>query len=933
MPLQNIFEIDVDIKQKTAIKTTTVTQNDAVVFIFRIFDEGRIYNIQSGTTFTMTATRPDKVTVITEGTVTDENIVDFTLGTTELAVAGKVNTVVQVYDAEGRISTIPFGYYVLNDPSTDYIPSEHEETLIERVLGDGPQVIDDAEQAGDYAQSVADENKTTWLTPVATYEDITTTYVEPNHGDTIMTHTDGKIYRYFNGTWNHTQTYTDSALTSIQNQLSEQKQQDKVLVHGLNVLSSDQPSPVNVEFYGVTRANLLGREGGFYGQGKWNGYLSIDNTVSKLGTNSGLIDNSEGTSSKRATNDTKNKVSGKYVLLGVWAKAKSGNPNIYLKLAGYNADNAWSYTQTKEVTIDSQWKYYYFKVDLTNRTEHDWRTQLEVATYGTQNDIVNFDGLCLYEISQSTYDKIGDLSLIGKDQEYVEKAFPYVSGVQSVVNPVIRVQGQQLFNINNVDLHTNAEVTDPRTIVLNATGAGQTSTIILPAKHSTTYTLSLTHNGWVYIDSVNGTDQVQRHYQESGSQELTFTTSSNANGIKIFMGSSISGAGTYTFSNIMLNLGDEPKPYTDYNPSYLYAYKVNEETGENEPLILAGNDDKKDISYYNFDKRRWEVKREFKTNDVLDGSLDWALSQNGIGYKMFSIPDFVADNSTLTGSQIFVKFDGSLITTSSTIDEYDKGVIYQSTGRLEISVSNVDTGFTDSMYPDEDLIKSYFHGWKYTGDGTTHSWVAITDSTVTSTDILHTSTTKATEEYTPYKLTYQLAEPIVEEVRVEGDLSIQGDAQVEVGSGVVVREKISNSQLKLVNGYYNLNYGADTPSWNYTWLKNKVAKFIGFYEGTEDFTNSWNIYSGSQDTIRGHRAAINEANIDMEKDHYVTYEILDKHDFTTNVNEVVAYYQSSLKSSFQSVVSKQSGIATDQTILKRQMLDVLVRLDALEGTE
>lgn len=147
MPIQDSYDIDVDIKQKTAIKQPTVTQNDAVVFNFRVFDDGRIYNIQSGTTFTMITTRKGKPPVMTEGQATGENTVQFKLGTTELEVVGYVEAVIQVYDAEGRVSTIPFKYEVLNDPSNDYVPSEDEETLIQRVLGDGPQIIEEAEQA------------------------------------------------------------------------------------------------------------------------------------------------------------------------------------------------------------------------------------------------------------------------------------------------------------------------------------------------------------------------------------------------------------------------------------------------------------------------------------------------------------------------------------------------------------------------------------------------------------------------------------------------------------------------------------------------------------------------------------------------------------------------------------------------------------------
>ncbi|MDF1510831.1 cell envelope integrity protein TolA [Robertmurraya sp. DFI.2.37] len=104
----------------------------------------------------MTSTRPDKQAVITVGEVTGINTIRFKLGTTELEVKGKVEAVIQVYDADGRVSTIPFRYEVLNDPTTDYIPSDNEQTLIEQVLGDGPRILADAQQATTDAYEAAE---------------------------------------------------------------------------------------------------------------------------------------------------------------------------------------------------------------------------------------------------------------------------------------------------------------------------------------------------------------------------------------------------------------------------------------------------------------------------------------------------------------------------------------------------------------------------------------------------------------------------------------------------------------------------------------------------------------------------------------------------------------------------------------------------------
>jgi hypothetical protein len=907
--LQNVFEVDLDIKQKTAIKMPTVTQNDTVVFVCRIFDDGRIYNIQSGTTFTMTATRPDKVTVITEGTVTDENIVEFTLGTTELAVAGKVNTVVQVYDAEGRISTIPFGYYVLNDPSTDYIPSEHEETLIERVLGDGPQVIDDAEQAGDYAQSVADENKTTWLTPVATYEDIATTYVEPNHGDTVQVLDTGKIYRYTSGNWAFTQAYSSTQLNAIQNQLSEQEQQTQTLQHGLNVLSSDQASPLKVEFYGETRANLIPN----FNSDNWN--MALNTTVNS--SNKITLEGNEGewNTSHIFVNAKPNT---QYLI-----KVKSGR---YVAVRSATSDG----TESMMVNIDGSLGQTYVKFITpsdTSQLRFNLHNAREAGTFV-------FEDIRLYEISQSTYDKIG-VSLTDAD---VERMFPYVDSVQHVRDPYVKVSGANLLPpFYEWNLHENATVVSPYELRLDATAGYQTSEYFVKVLPNMTYTISIEEltgeDAWFDFGEYNTKEGSSLKWNNNKSKSVTFTTTPTTNFIKVRIGNH-NATGTFTFSQPMLTLGSEPRPFTPKNDSYLYAYKVNEETGENEPLILAGNDDKKDNLFdVNYEIGKAKKRKWFEVDDVLDGSDDWSFEKNFIGFKRVYMPK--PNGAKPTGSfgensTVAVKYNGDIIPNGDSSQQADLQYISGGTSLFYMSISNEDTGFTDAMSPSKDLIKSYFYGYFYRGDGTTHSWRPIGDTDDTRlTTTLPTSPSPTMLDGTiqPYKLTYQLAEPIVEEVRVEGDLSIQGSSQISVGEGVIVREVVTPAYNSGISSY-SINHHSLSSSL----LKYKVDTIISIYKNGE-IDNKWTITANSSFTENGARASISDKDFDSTATYTVTYEILDKHDFTTNLNEVVAHYNSSIKSSFQSVVSKQSDIATDQTILKRQMLDVLVRLDALEGTQ
>jgi parallel beta-helix repeat protein len=204
-----------------------VTQNDAITFVVNVFDDGQPFALDNVETVSFASVRPDRQTVVTPGTKTGTNTVQFDLGTEETRVPGKVEAVVQLYDSEGRVSTISFTYQVLKDPTGDgYIPTANEQTLVETVLNNGPLVIQQAQDAaeyataqGDYAKSVGDQNKTRWLTPVATFADIATTYPNPQHGDTVMTTNDGKIYRYENGQWNWTQAYTDTAIADAQNKI------------------------------------------------------------------------------------------------------------------------------------------------------------------------------------------------------------------------------------------------------------------------------------------------------------------------------------------------------------------------------------------------------------------------------------------------------------------------------------------------------------------------------------------------------------------------------------------------------------------------------------------------------------------------------------------------------------------------------------------
>lgn len=147
MAIQNTFYLDVDIKRDNYVDEPKVTQNDAVTFVLRMTDDGVDYPLAGVSTYTLASLRPDNQSVLTVGTLTGVNEITFELGSTEVSVPGNVKAAIQLYDVDGRVSSIPFTYEVTKDIATGYIPSKEEKTLIELVLGQGPAILAAAQTA------------------------------------------------------------------------------------------------------------------------------------------------------------------------------------------------------------------------------------------------------------------------------------------------------------------------------------------------------------------------------------------------------------------------------------------------------------------------------------------------------------------------------------------------------------------------------------------------------------------------------------------------------------------------------------------------------------------------------------------------------------------------------------------------------------------
>lgn len=683
---------------------------------------------------------------------------------------------------------------------------------------------------------------------------------------------------------------------------SVQETQTDVLEHGTSVITSDMPGPLTAQFKGNSLAN----------------YISNFN-LWDLHANVNLIDNKTMELVASIAGETSERVidvkAGEYYVIQQDITNDGRLVVDVQDVSGVQIERKFDETVTGK-----------FVGKITINVDG---AKLRIVNTALSSGTFTFSEPSLYKISQANYDAIG-ITILDAD---IERLFPYGNSVQHVRNPVMAVDGVNLYEPIYKEMNPSIYegyiqlakyfIYSQRSSYPGNLSFKDNDLLVKGGIHyfyfnnllpNTKYTYSFIFIGdatagefykFLGITRIPASSIGQRVYRTittdaSGgiSQQTLYETSTTYGW---------NGTNTVEALDIQIELGETITPYVDYNPSYLYA-----------ETVLAGNDSVQDLLFdINYEIGKAKKLKAIEADKVMDGSLGWQMVSDYTGYKSFKVIGL----SSGTNKGEIVKYDGSILSfVNSAYDKADKSDMVSSNGVLIITVSDTGTGFLETMTMSSDLIKAYFNGWKYTGDGTTHSWVSIVDGGAPPTaTLVYVSTTMAAG-FTPYELTYQLAKAVVEtDIRVEGDLSIQGDAQVSISEGVIVRE-VANPQL------YTTLYRINDIQVSGSKLVHKAKKIMGvFKDGNPDY--GWQVVSDPS-AYGNQRAVIDPSFFDAAATYTVTYELLDKYDFTTNIQIVLATFQKSMKSAFQQTVSKQSDIATTVSVHDRQILDMMIRLDA-----
>ena len=512
----------------------------------------------------------------------------------------------------------------------------------------------------------------------------------------------------------------------------------------------------------------------------------------------------------------------------------------------------------------------------------------------------------LYEVTKAHYDAI----LVTMLEEEILRRYPSVEGVTHLQNPYVMAEGENLLPsfYEATSAHANVVVNSSNDVTINSTGTWQTVTLEAAVLPNTQYTFAVTGNGQMTIDSFDSNNAVTNVVAATGVLTRTFTTPSNARKLRVSLSSGVLGAGTFTFKEPMLTLGATAKPFTPRNPSYaLFETKLGKIGNAADRLF------EQDAKYF---------KRKMVEDVVVDGTWNFSVASDYAGFKAFRIIDIVSNHAT---PFIATKYNGVLLKSGISLYADGTGPHGGSGKDYAISVADTETGFPDAWTSAEitnEFIKAYFNGWKYTGtaDKVTQSWVSLVDGSAAPTQTLDYVKANKAANYTPYKISYVLGTPQISEIKSEGAISVNGLTQVEVGSGVILREKVTpvlNSGLYLINTYNQSAY-----------LKNRSSKILNVFKNSKN-DDLWSKFVGGSTTSNGSGwARLAQSDFDATAEYYVTYLVLDRQPFTANPVNVSAQFANNIRAALEDTTKKVEDNTTATSVNTNILYDVLKRLKA-----
>ncbi|MDU5143508.1 MAG: hypothetical protein E6230_15120 [Paenibacillus dendritiformis] len=615
---------------------------------------------------------------------------------------------------------------------------------------------------------------------------------------------------------------------------------------GLQIVESEQDTPFRMgEVKGRTLINLPGREGNFDYRTSplftFFGTSEIVPSTGPIGTKcQKIVCNRTDTAHFGARYELDIDRSKHYVAMAYMENVSCDIP-VYFSIAEMKDTGYTSLRLSAKISKGSGMQYLYATIgpaQMENREKLVYYFRGE----GTSGAEFRIGPFAFYEITAAEYDAIAKMT-----PEQVAERYPYVDSMTNVTNPYAIVTGGNLLPpFYEWDGGTSGIFLEPYTQKVVSTGDRMNSATQMPAVEGKTYTLRIERegDGEIGLDFRDGHNNVLWTSEFVKQDNIIATAPQGTAYMNAW--TSAPAAGEFIFRNPVLTVGTEPKPFTPQQRSMLAfetelaAHPVD---GSNSDTLFMGDDG---LPYVN---EMW---------------------------KKVAV----------------TKYDGKYLSTGATGDAPDVQAV-SGDGYFYISIANTDSGWGPDYTPTQDEIKAYFLGWKmgivgqprtvlYNGEGG-KVWYKISMCTVNAKYSLSRQDwveydvptypagidSAGTYNY-PYRLQYLKAKPTVEPVRNYelGATLSAGSNMVEVGSGIVIREKANPAQ----GG--NGDWGINITSLPASLLNHKAATINQVYKRGVD--HQWVIVTRSDGSAYGNqRASISNDNFDPAAVYHVTYTMLD----------------------------------------------------------
>lgn len=332
------------------------------------------------------------------------------------------------------------------------------------------------------------------------------------------------------------------------------------LKQGLQVVSNEANRQVPLQLKslkGRTLVNLLGRDGGC-------------ESIASFATGGATT----------LTLDAANKTTGFYGIKATnvtptgtfWRGSipiKAGKHYIMLAdLKNGTADNIFvrfpkSHFSTPAVTDSSKFQTVYVKYAASA----DDVGLFDCVVTGDAGKYAYVDSIRIYEISQAEYNALDSMTA-----DQVAAKYPYVDDMKSSVNPYVIRYGKNLLppftewrTTIGISGIPKMELAGAYTATLIADEDLQALAVDIPVAGGQMYTLSvpsLPSGGWMGVNSFDANGTFVNAYGGYGNETTkTFTLEASVVRLRVLLSNNTNGAGSFTFTNPMLNIGPEPLPF------------------------------------------------------------------------------------------------------------------------------------------------------------------------------------------------------------------------------------------------------------------------------------------------------------------------------------------------------------------------------------